>query len=127
MSLLGSYWLRPAAGSGRWVVALLVAVFALAGFAHGGPVRPASAHEAAMAVASEPAATVLSDHAMGARVPHLPGPVHDAKSGSCPLCGALSDTVGPTARTSFDRAAAPPSSPTAAGLAPPLPPPRLRA
>jgi hypothetical protein len=29
MSLLGSYWLRPAAGSGRWVVALLVAVFAL--------------------------------------------------------------------------------------------------
>ena len=129
MRLLGTYRFRPAAGGRGWFVLLLAALFALAGLAHGGPVRPAPAHEAAMAAASmlAGAASALSDHAMDTPGPHLPGQPHDAKAGGCPLCGVLPVVIGPPPGPRFDGAAAPPSSPAAAGLAPPLPPPRLGA
>lgn len=120
--------LKAKASLRRWAVTLLAVFFALgaliqAGLIQAGPAQPAMS----LSLAAMPDAEMAAKHAADLPSKHLPGQPHDARFGSCGLCGTVPIAIGSGQEKLLARGTDVAVSLIARGLPPPLPPPRLHA
>ena len=118
----------------RWVVMVLVAVFALGGLLHAGQVQAASAHggDPSEVTASHGDGTP-GNRALGEHTPanHLPAQTHDAQfascasTGNCLLCGPTPIRAATAPRTCRPTAPDFAVAVVSRAIAPPLRPPLL--